>query len=194
MWDQRYQSSEYAYGESPNDYLKSQIKRFKKDAHILLPADGEGRNGVFLARQGFKVTTFDQSAVGCKKAELLAKKFDVDLSIHHDSLNTFSFSAYDGIILCFFHLPPNDRVRLHHICQQALNPNGILVLNGFDVSQLPLSSGGPKDPAMLFTTDIIQNDFQQLSILELSHYSYMLNEGPFHQGAAELVGFVGQKQ
>ena len=69
MWDQRYQSSEYAYGESPNDYLKSQIKRFKSNAHILLPADGEGRNGVFLARQGFKVTTFDQSAVGCKKAE-----------------------------------------------------------------------------------------------------------------------------
>ena len=194
MWDQRYQLSEYAYGESPNDYLVAHIKRFKKDAHILLPADGEGRNGVFLATQGFKVTTFDQSVVGCKKAELLAKKFNVDLTIHHASFNTFSFSSYDGIVLCFFHLPPCDRVRLHNQCQSSLNSNGILVLNGFDVSQLPLSSGGPKDPQMLFTTDIIQNDFQQLSMLDLTHYTYTLNEGPFHQGAAELVGFVGQKQ
>ena len=104
MWDQRYQSLDYAYGTKPNQFLVDNISTFKPNGHILCPADGEGRNGVFLAKKGFQVTTFDQSSEGCKKAEQLAKKHQVDISIHHCSYQSFEYQAYDGVFLCFFHL------------------------------------------------------------------------------------------
>ena len=194
MWDQRYQSLDYAYGTKPNQFLVDNISAFKPNGHILCPADGEGRNGVFLAQNGFQVTTFDQSSEGCKKAEKLARKHGVDIAIHHHSFQSFDYQAYDGVFLCFFHLLPDQRQLLHQQCVDALVSNGTLMLIGFSKEQLPLHSGGPKNIEMLFSKNDIRSDFHLLTQHSLNQYSANLDEGDFHQGVAEMVGFIGQKQ
>ncbi len=72
MWDQRYDEEGFAYGTAPNDFLKSEYFRIPKGGRVLCLAEGEGRNAVFLAMQGYSVTAVDQSSVGLQKAKSLA--------------------------------------------------------------------------------------------------------------------------
>ncbi|MGB0432101.1 MAG: hypothetical protein ACPGLV_16620, partial [Bacteroidia bacterium] len=82
FWDKRYGADEFAYGTLPNEFLKEQLKNYSEGS-ILLPAEGEGRNAVFAAKQGFEVTAFDMSTAGQKKALQLAKsqKVEIDYEI-----------------------------------------------------------------------------------------------------------------
>ena len=93
-----------------------------------------------------------------------------------------------------FHLLPEQRQLLHQQCVDALVSNGTLMLIGFSKEQLPLNSGGPKNIEMLFSKDDIRSDFHLLTQHSLNQYSANLDEGDFHQGLAEMVGFIGQKQ
>ena len=72
MWDARYEPASYAYGEAANAFLVAQAPRFKPGMRALVPGDGEGRNGVWLAQQGLVVDTLDLSAQGVAKARRLA--------------------------------------------------------------------------------------------------------------------------
>ncbi len=197
FWDERYAHDDLRYGAAPNAYLRQWTHLLPARAEVLVPADGEGRNGVYLAGLGHAVTTFDASARGVAKAQALAESMGVALQQVHADTSSFDWQpeAFDGVVLSFFHMASDMRRVVHVNCIAALRPGGVVILNAFNPAQLAHASGGPKDAAMLFTVDALTQDFgSACEIIDLGTYAATLDEGPGHQGPAALIGMVARKR
>ena len=196
-WDQAYSDVEgYKYGEQPNAFLKEQAHRIPPRARVLLPGDGEGRNGVWLAEQGHQVCALDNSAVGLAKAEALAHRRQVTLQTVLVDLADWQPepASADAVVLTYLHLPPPLRTPVMHKLVQALKPGGVLLLEAFHPRQLQYSSGGPKNEAMLYTLDMLHGDLAaDMQELLASESETLLDEGPGHQGPAYVTRWIGQK-
>ena len=196
-WDQAYSDVEgYKYGEQPNAFLKEQAHRIPPRARVLLPGDGEGRNGVWLAEQGHEVCALDNSAVGLAKAEALAHRRQVTLQTVLVDLADWQPepASADAVVLTYLHLPPPLRTPVMHKLVQALKPGGVLLLEAFHPRQLQYSSGGPKNEAMLYTLDMLRGDLAAgMQELLGSESETLLDEGPGHQGPAYVTRWIGQK-
>jgi 2-polyprenyl-3-methyl-5-hydroxy-6-metoxy-1,4-benzoquinol methylase len=107
VWDERYSADEYVYGTSPNEFLVEKVSCIPK-GKVLSLAEGEGRNAVFLAREGYSVTAVDASLVGLNKARELAEKNDVVVEFIHTDLADYDLGEdkWDGIVSIFCPLPP----------------------------------------------------------------------------------------
>ena len=196
FWDQQYKVEGYKYGEQPNVFLAAQSSRLPKQAQVVVPADGEGRNGVWLAQQGHSVLALDQSEIGLDKARTLAAKRGVTIQTACVDLTMWEPQPgmADAVVLTFVHLPPEPRAVVHAKCIKALKPGGLLILEAFAPEQLPLTSGGPKQLDMLFTLDMLRADFTPaLTELLGETVHATLDEGPAHQGPAVLTRFVAQR-
>ncbi len=196
-WDQAYSDVEgYKYGEQPNAFLKEQAHRIPARARVLLPGDGEGRNGVWLAEQGHQVCALDNSAVGLAKAEALAHRRQVTLQTVLVDLADWQPepASADAVVLTYLHLPPPLRTPVMHKLVQALKPGGVLLLEAFHPRQLQYSSGGPKNEAMLYTLDMLRGNLAAgMQELLASESETLLDEGPGHQGPAYVTRWIGQK-
>lgn len=194
QWDERYARQEYIYGTEPNNFLKAKLSLLKP-GRVLFPAEGEGRNAVYAATLGWESDAFDQSMEGKKKAIQLAKQRNVSIAYSIQSLNDWNPEPgqYDCIALIFVHLPEELRKRVHLSAIKALKPGGILILEAFTVNQMNRNSGGPKISGLLFTSEQIKSDFSALSEIEISETQVILNEGPLHQGLADVIQFSGYK-
>ncbi|MDA3876692.1 MAG: class I SAM-dependent methyltransferase [Halothiobacillus sp.] len=195
FWNQKYQRNDYFYGEQPNDFLRSQIFRLQPGARILVVGDGEGRNGVWLAKQGFNVTTVDFSSVACAKAEELAARAGVPLDVHCADLHVWDWSVnhFDAVVSVYLHFMPEDRVKLHSKMQKALIEGGWLIIELFHPLQLNYQSGGPKAPEMLLTIDELESDFHGLQWQLLMEGKALLTEGPGHAGPAHVTHGAARK-
>lgn len=191
-WDERYSGGGFQFGEAPNEYLLAQSRRFWPGMTALAVGDGEGRNGVWLARQGLEVTSLDWSAVGMAKARELAAAQDVALEtvVADASAWTWPEARFDLIAWIYLHLPPADRVLAAAGCRRSLKPGGLLVLECFSPAQQGRRSGGPKLPELLWTRGIVEQEFAGLEVLELTEGAVRLDEGLRHQGLAEVVRCV----
>ena len=193
FWNQRFAEHETVYGTEPNAYFRSFIDRQEKKGDLLLPAEGEGRNAVYAAKQGWKVDAFDFSVMAREKALIFALKEAV--SIHYELKDIRDYKAkkqYDGIALLYVHLDPALRVSFHREIARSLKPGGWLLLEAFTPLQLQYKSGGPKDIAMLYDSTTLRSDFAELQIGELSESVIQLAEGPFHQGDAALIRMLAR--
>lgn len=195
FWDQRYGAEGYVYGTRPNDYLRSQAHRLRPGMTALALADGEGRNGVWLATQGLDVLSVDKSAVGLAKAAALAREQDVCLTTLQADLLEWGWRprAFDLVVSIFAHFRPAARERINRRIVESLRPGGLVIVEAFHKRQLGRSSGGPKDLELLYTPDYLRVDFGQLDMIELLDGQAVLDEGPFHQGEAEVVRYIGRK-
>ena len=193
-WDKRYGVDEYVYGKEPNLFLKENFKKIPK-GDILCVADGEGRNGVWLAKQGYSVTSIDYSQNAIEKISSLAKENNVSIkTICADLLNyDFGNTKYDGIISIFSHFKVDDTNKLHHKYFNALKPNGVFIMEVFAKEQLPLKTGGPKDISLLYDTQVIQNSFPSGKIELLKKDVAYLHEGDMHDGKAVVVRAIIRK-
>jgi SAM-dependent methyltransferase len=193
-WDQRYSSDIYAYGKEANAFFSAQLEHMNP-GFLLLPGEGEGRNAVYAAGLGWKVKAFDQSRVGQGKALTLASEFQVEISYSVSSLTDFHFSRdfYDLVGLFFFHADPESRRYLHQEVIQTLKPGGTLILEAFHKEQIRNNTGGPRSPEMLFDETTLAADFISLETQMLEKKKIILDEGPFHQGAAEIIRYIGIK-
>ena len=194
FWDERYAAQEYVYGETPNAFFKAQLEKLSP-GRLLLPCEGEGRNAVFAAQMGWEVEAFDQSEVGRDKAFRLAKRKAVQINYQICDWSEASYPAesFDAIALIFAHLPAALRATAHQQLIPYLKPGGTLILEGFNPRQLQYQTGGPKDPSMLFTEAMLQQDFAELELLELYETEEELDEGPYHSGVAAVIRLVGRK-
>lgn len=192
FWDERYRTEEYAYGKRPNTFFSEQLKKLEP-GHMLLPGEGEGRNASYAAMLGWEVEAFDQSSVGQNKALALALEQGVEINYKVDSLEAFRFipNHYDAIGLFFFHTDPASRIYLHRKVCESLKPGGTLILEAFHKEQVKNDTGGPKDPDMLFDEKTLSSDFSSLDTLLLEKRELPLDEGPFHQGEASVIRFLG---
>jgi cyclopropane fatty-acyl-phospholipid synthase-like methyltransferase len=194
FWNQRYAEEEYAYGTKPNAFFKSQLDQLKP-GKILLPAEGEGRNAVYAATKGWNVFAFDFSEEGKKKADKLAERLGVTIKYKVAGFDQIDYKAnyFDVIALIFAHFPVQLRKLFHQKLQSLLKEDGTLILEGFSKKQYNLSSGGPKNIDMLFTSGQVKRDFNQIKKAKIFDGEVMLNEGLYHQGMAAVIQFVGKK-
>lgn len=194
FWNERYAKEEFIYGTQPNVFIKEQLNKLHS-GKILFPAEGEGRNAVHAATQGWGVVAFDISEKGREKALGLAKKNCVYIDYQHtDVLDFQSDIKFDAICLCYAHFPAEIRKQVHHHLMQFLRPGGIVIFEGFAKAQLGKPSGGPKNLEMLFSLEEIKVEFPQLGFEVLKEETIELLEGNFHKGKAEVIRFVGIKK
>jgi len=191
-WDERYTGGDFQFGEAPNVFLMEQAHRLRRGMRALAAGDGEGRNGVWLAEQGLDATSVDWSAVGLDKARALAARRGVPLSTEVADLTRWTWpeARFDLIAWIFVHLPPEDRAIATAGALRALAPGGLLVMECFTPAQEGRRSGGPKDPALLWSRALVERHFAGLEVLELLEGAVRLDEGPRHQGLAEVVRAV----
>jgi cyclopropane fatty-acyl-phospholipid synthase-like methyltransferase len=194
FWNERFSKQEYAYGTEPNEFLKSQLPTLKP-GRILFPAEGEGRNAVFAATLGWDVVAFDNSEEGRRKALELASAKGVTIDYRLMGYDEFEDQpdSYDAIGLVFAHTDPSKRASYHSYFIELLKPGGYIILQGFSPNQLSHTSGGPKSLDMLYTPEMLKDDFKGLSNIEVTEADIELNEGVFHIGRASVIQFFGQK-
>jgi SAM-dependent methyltransferase len=194
MWNQRFSAEEYYYGTDPNPYFKERIDDLQP-GKLLLPAEGEGRNGVYAALKGWQVTAADFSSEGRKKALKLAEQNQVsmDYLLTDITKSDFGTEQYDAVALIYAHMAPDIRRTVHRKLIRSLKPGGYLILEAFNRKQLGNSSGGPKSVDMLYSIEILEEDFNEMEIVELSEYEMHLDAGDGHSGNAEIIRFFGRK-
>jgi hypothetical protein len=194
FWDERYALDEYVYGTAPNQFFKGHLDNLKS-GHLLLPAEGEGRNAVYAAAKGWKVDAFDISEEGRKKALRLAKRENVEMNYEiSDYLAFTSPRKYDLIGLFYNHTDPETRFAFHSKLKSLLNEGAKIILEAFSKDQLGKSSGGPKQRDMLFDKEELRVDFEGLKIVYLEEQAVMLEEGRFHSGEASVVRMVAANE
>lgn len=194
-WNKRFKADEYIYGIQPNEFFAETLTNLKPGT-LLLPGEGEGRNAVWAAQNGWDVTAVDYSEAGRNKALKLAIQSNVQLSEYIISdLKDYIAKpgSYDAIALIYIHMDPVLRQKVHPMLANALKPGGILILEAFNKEQIKHNSGGPKNVELLYSTDIIAKDFETLRIKYLENYSNKLSEGILHNGNAKLVRMIATK-
>ena len=189
FWEQRYAEPGHAYGTRPNVYLTSHQELFQPGQRVLVIGDGEGRNGVWLAEQGLKVTSVDYSATGLRKAEALAQERNVSITTHCVDLTEWHWpqGEFDYVVIIYVHFPPEVRARLHQAALHALKLGGQIILEAFTFEQLNHDSGGPPVRDMLYDASLLAQDFHEGELLELTECSVVLDEGKYHVGEAAIV-------
>ena len=197
-WNGRYSAGGYVFGTEPNAFLASQAARLKPGMQALSIADGEGRNGVWLAAQGLEVTTFDFSPVGVEKARQLAQQRGVAARYHCSvsDLGDWDWDArqYDIIAAIFIQFAtPAERARMFAGICRALKPGGLLLLEGYRPEQIPYGTGGPKVPEQMYTAQLLRESFAALEILELHEYEQEIDEGEGHGGMSALIDLVARR-
>lgn len=195
FWNKRYSEEEFAYGIAPNEFFKQNIAKFPI-GNILLPGEGEGRNAVYAASLGWKVTAFDYSENAKLKAELLAKNNSVNILYNVSSISEFDYpqNHFDAAAVIFLHALEEERSSFHKNLIKSLKPNGIVILEYFSKEQLKMDSGGPQNPDLLYSLDEVFEDFQDFEIYTFKKEIIMLNEGNYHNGKASVIRFVGRKE
>lgn len=195
-WDQRYTAAQFAFGTAPNVFLRSLAPRLRPGMRALALGDGEGRNGVWLATQGLATTSVDWSALGTDKARALAAGQGVPLDVQTADLTRWPYpnARFDLVAWIYVHLPPEDRAVVAEGAIHALAPGGLLALECFSPAQEGRRSGGPREPSLLFTRAIAETLFGQLATLELLEGTVLLDEGPKHQGPAEVIRALFRKR
>lgn len=200
MWNTKFGQTEYAYGTEPNDYLKEKLEGLKPGA-ILFGAEGEGRNAVYAAQQGWQVSAFDISEAGQQKALRLAEKKQVSIDYKLGELDKLGYQAeqFDAIALIYAHFPPNIRPGYLKLLNGYLKKGGTLIFEAFSEDHLEYkkknpSVGGPENVDYLFSLEELKSNFTDYEILEFKKTTMELNEGGGHVGTGSVIRFFGKKK
>ena len=194
-WNERFGGEEYVYGEDPNVFFAEQISKLKP-GKIILPCEGEGRNAAHAASLGWEVLAFDSSQGGKSKAMALAYKKGVSINykIADVGVATYPDNEADVVSFIYVHFSPDTRKIIHQKAIRWLKPDGRILLEAFNPAQLRNTSGGPQDISMLYTAEMLADDFAALNIELLQTEQVVLSEGRFHEGEADIIRFVGTKK
>ncbi|MBN9669617.1 SAM-dependent methyltransferase [Roseibium aggregatum] len=196
MWDERYATDAYVFGTAPSAFLERNADLLKPGEKALAVADGEGRNSVFMAQRGLRVTAMDNSARGLEKARRLAEDKAVEVDFRLADVTTWEWtaSAYDVVAAIFIQFaPPDLRSAIFDGIEQTLKPGGLLLLHGYTPKQLDYKTGGPSAEANLYTKDLLTDRFADWDILRLEEYEEELSEGAGHSGRSALIDLIARR-
>lgn len=192
FWNQRYLSfPDYIYGEKPNDFLKTVEVMAHRDSKVLVLCDGEGRNGVWLAERGHRVTTVDFSEAGVAKARQLASRRNVNLDIVCADLVEFLSTAqgegpWDMVVAIFCQLDQPTWQQVAELLTPRFSNHGQLVIEEFSPAQLMMGTGGPASASntltMLQAKQLWPNFKTEVRTLERRIF-----EGRAHRGLSSVV-------
>ena len=196
FWDERYQGEAYLFGEAPNAFLAAQAHRLRPGMSALAVADGEGRNGVWLAEQGLDVLSVDSSPVAQAKAARLAEARGATLRLEEVDLASWAWpeAQFDVVAAIFIQFAgPALRDQIFAGLKRALKPGGLLLLEGYRPEQIAYGTGGPRVPENLYTEAMLRAAFSDFEILELSAYDAAIEEGAGHSGQSALIDLVARR-
>ncbi len=196
FWNARYATEDYIFGTAPNVFLASQAELIRPGMRALAIADGEGRNGVWLAEQGVEVHAVEVSPVALEKARKLAAARGVKLDFEQADILDWDWpeAAYDLVAAIFIQFaPPPARDRIIAGIRRCLKPGGLLVLQGYTPKQVEFGTGGPPDPANMYTTQLLREWFGDWEILHLAEHESVIREGSHHHGMSALIDLVARK-
>ena len=195
-WEARFAGPEYHFGTEPNAFLKSKAGLLKPGQKALSIADGEGRNGVFLAEQGLDVLAMDFSPTALAKSQALARQRGVTIRTEQADLDTWRWpaGAIDVVVAIFFQFcAPPLRTRVFDSITRALKPGGLLLMEGYTPKQRQYKTGGPSEVENLYTRKLLEQSFADFSSVEIREYDSEIHEGPGHGGMSALIDLVGRK-
>ncbi len=196
IWDERYGGKRYFYGTEPNAFLVSQHALLKPGMKCLAMADGEGRNGVWLAEQGLDVLSLDASPVAQAKARQLAQRRGVQMRFEQaDMLAWQSGARFDVVVAIFIQfVGPDLRPQQFANLKQHLKPGGLLLLQGYTPKQLEFRTGGPSQVENLYTEPMLRELCADMEILHLREHDSVIREGEGHNGLSALIDLVARKR
>ena len=195
-WQQRFSAPGYLFGTAPNAFLKSCVPLLRKGEHALAIADGEGRNGVYLAEQGLDVLSVDFSPVAQDKARKLAKERGVTLRVEQADIINWDWpeAAFDVVAAIFFQfVNPAERDKIFAGIKKTLKPGGLLLLQGYGRKQIENKTGGPSDVTRLYTREMLEDTFADFASLDVREHDSVIQEGAGHGGMSALIDLVGRK-
>lgn len=196
VWNERYSGEDYHFGIEPNEFLVSQRTLLKPGMSCLAVADGEGRNGVWLAERGLDVLWVDNSHVAQSKAGKLAQQRGVKLRFELADLSNWSWgeNCFDVVAAIFIQfMSPGARERMFTHIKRCLKPGGLLLLQGYTPRQHQYKTGGPSQVENLYTEALLRKEFADMQILHLREHDDVIREGEGHSGMSALIDLVARK-
>ncbi len=194
-WETRFRAPDYIFGKEPNAFLKAQAPRLRVGGTALSVADGEGRNGVWLAEQGLDVLTIDYSPAALAKARALAAERGVPLRTEVTDVFAWQWpaNAFDVIAAIFIFAAAAQRPTFFASLKGALKPGGLLLMQGYRPEQLKYRTGGPPDAERMLTRAILEQGFGDMAELDIREHDSTISEGTAHVGMSALIDLVVRK-
>ena len=195
-WQGRYGVPDYIFGKEPNYFLVSCKALLPRSGKALAVADGEGRNGVWLAEQGLDVVSIDFSPAAQEKARALAKERGVKIAFERADVHDWAYpeSEFDVVVEIFTQFSsPADRARKWAGMRKALKPGGLMIIQGYTPRQLEYGTGGPSQLEKLYTRAMLEEAFRGFHDMTFVEEEVEMREGTSHGGIAAVINFTARK-
>ncbi len=195
-WEGRYAAAEYVFGTEPNYFLKRCKPLLPKSGRVLAVADGEGRNGVWLAEQGLDVVSIDFSPAAQAKARSLAEKRGVSLTIEQADVHNWAYpeAAFDVVVEIFTQFStPAERPQKWAGMRRALKSGGLLIVEGYTPKQIEYGTGGPRQAEHLYTRAMLEEAFGDFADVVIVQEELEIWEGDGHGGMSAVIGLTARK-
>jgi SAM-dependent methyltransferase len=195
-WETRYAAAEYAFGKAPNYFLASCKPLLPRSGRVLAVADGEGRNGVWLAEQGLDVVSIDFSPSAQQKARSLAAERGVTVDFRQVDVHGWDYprDAFDIVVEIFTQFSsPAERALKWAGMRRALKPGGLLIVHGYTPKQLQYGTGGPKVLENLYTRELLEQAFGDFRDVKIVEEEREIHEGTSHGGMSAMIGLTARK-
>jgi cyclopropane fatty-acyl-phospholipid synthase-like methyltransferase len=196
FWNGRFSTETYVFGTRPAAFVVDNAHVIPAGSRVLLPADGEGRNSVYLAEQGHQVVATDIAEAGLAKARKLAEARGVNVDFRHVDLHGWQWprAAFDAVVAVFIQFaPPAFRDEIFAGMKQAVRPGGVVLLHGYTPKQLEFGTGGPSAVEQLYTPELLRASFSDWEILRLEEGVRDLDEGEGHKGLSAVIDLVARR-
>ncbi len=195
-WEARFAAPDYVFGREPNYFLAACKPPLPKSGRALAVADGEGRNGVWLAEQGLDVVSLEFSPTAQAKAKALARARGVTVTFHLADVHTWDYpdSAFDVVAEIFTQFStPEERETKWAGIRKTLKPGGLLIVQGYTPKQLEYGTGGPKQIENLYTRAMLEQAFGDFHDMRITEEELELHEGTSHAGMSAVIGLTARK-
>jgi cyclopropane fatty-acyl-phospholipid synthase-like methyltransferase len=196
FWNHRFSSESYIFGTHPAAFLADNVHYIPPRSRVLVPADGEGRNSVFLAEHGHRVVATDVATNGIAKAKQLAEARGVTVDFVHVDLQGWKWpeAEFDAVVAIFIQFaPPAFRDEIFAGMKRAIRPGGIALLHGYTPKQLDYRTGGPPVLEQLYTEELLRSAFADWETLRLEAYERELDEGEGHRGRSAVIDLIARR-
>jgi hypothetical protein len=196
QWEDRYKVAEYVFGTEPNHFLSACKSLLPARGNALAVADGEARNGVWLAEQGLNVLSLDFSESAQAKGRALAKARNVSLTFELADVHTWTYpeEEFNLVIDIFTQFStPAERALKWAGMRKALKTDGLLIIQGYTPKQLVYGTGGPKTLPNLYTPELLQQAFLGMRDMQITEEELLMHEGERHRGMSAVIGLTARK-
>jgi len=195
-WEARYATPDYAFGKDPNYFLRSCKSLLPRSGRALAVADGEGRNGVWLAEQGLDVVSIDFSPSAQRKAKVLAAETHVKVAFELVDVHNWNYpeAEFDVVVEIFTQFSsPAERTLKWRGMKRSLKSGGLLIIQGYTPKQLEYGTGGPKQIENLYTRAILERAFPEFRVLSIVEEECEIHEGTSHGGMSAVINLTATK-